>query len=115
MKTKSNVKRLRKILNVLSAALLVLCLILTVWLDRRKEAVRDQNEDLVATTVRIRYDILQMSDGMRGMLLAPDSAIERKRKFDADDDVAKAVTELKATLNNLPTVLESLSAIGEFD
>ena len=115
MKSKSKLKRVRQILNAVSALLLLASLVLTIWLDRRKEAVRDHNEDLAAATVRIRYDILQMSDGMRGMLLAPDSAVERKRKFDADEDVAKAVTEMKAALDGYPLVSQALSAIGEFD
>ncbi|MEO6003364.1 MAG: methyl-accepting chemotaxis protein [Opitutus sp.] len=115
MKTKTDARNLRRILNTLSAALLVACFALTFWLDHRKSQARDQNEQLAATTARIRYDVLEMSDGMRGMLLAPDSEVERKRKFGADEDITNAVTELKPQLGDYPDVLEALTTLQKFD
>lgn len=115
MKNTADSRRVRQILNGLTALLIVASFGLSYWLDQRKDNVRNENEKLTQTAQRIRYDMLQMSDGMRGMLLAPESAVERKRKFDADEDVAAAVAGMKEQLKNDPVVLAALSAIGEFD
>ena len=80
MKNTADSRRVRQILNGLTALLIVTSFGLSYWLDHRKDNVRTENEELTQTAERIRYDMLQMSDGMRGMLLAPESAVERKRK-----------------------------------
>jgi len=115
MKISKDSRNVRRILNGLTGLLVILSFALSLWLDHRKGKVRDENDRLTMTALRIRYDMLQMSDGMRGMLLAPDSAMERKRKFDADDNIVAAVTGLKEELRGEKELLAALTAIGEFD
>ena len=107
--------RVRRFFTGLIVVLVVLSLALTLWLNLQDTRIREHNAALTAATERIRYDMLQMSDGMRGMLLAPDSQTERKRKFDADEDIEKTVESLQAILQDDPEVAAAIGAVGEFD
>ena len=95
--------------------LVVLSFGLTFALNVREARVRELNTALGDATESIRYDMLQMSDGMRGMLLAPESTIEKKRKFDADEHVSATMERLKTELADAPDLKAALVAISEFD
>jgi len=115
MKSTKTSKRVRQLMSGLIIFLVVLSFGLTLGLNIRERRIQERNATLAAATDRIRYDMMKMSDGMRGMLLAPDSATEKKRKFDADDDVVATVENLKSQLADDPELLAALLAIGEFD
>ena len=64
--------------------------ILTV-LSRSVADLRDvvESDDMVAQKgLEIRYDMLTMSDAMRGYLLEPKNDAERQRKLDADAELS---------------------------
>ncbi len=115
MKSSKVTRRLRQLLSALTVILVVVSFALTLLLNLREARIREHNATLTAATERIRYDMLQMSDAMRGMLLAPDSAGERQRKLDADEDIATTVESLKPALAAEPGLLTALNALGEFD
>ena len=55
-----------------------------------------ERDDLIAQkALEIRYDMLTMSDAMRGYLLDPSKVEERQRKVDADNELSRDVEEIK--------------------
>ena len=64
---------------------------------------------------RLRYDILQMADAMRGIALDPSSRLERERKQAADDDLVQVMEESKTLLADYPDLKKAVAAIGEYD
>ncbi len=82
--------------------------------DHHETEAIERRERIFAVASRIRFDMLQMSDGMRGMLITTGDA-ERQRKLAADEDLVKVVTETKAFLHDDPELLRALEAVGDFD
>ena len=63
---------------------------------------------------KMEYNMLKMSDGLRGLLLEPDNKIEKKRKMEADDEFVKLSDEtIKLTDNK--DVKDLCIKIGEMD
>ena len=89
------------------------------WLERQAAATQTQalaqRERLLLTAQRLRFDMLGMSDGLRGLLLEPTSVEEKKRRQAADDDFIVAVEEAGKLLAGRPELLAALNAIGEND
>jgi methyl-accepting chemotaxis protein len=59
--------------------------------------------------------MMTMSDAMRGYLLNPSNQVEYKRKLAADDELGKVLEDLKATLAEMPSVLQRIAAIEAYD
>jgi len=94
-------------------------LAVTLWVETRSNsevaAALEEQGRLNDLAQRIRFDMLQMSDGLRGMLLNPNSEVEKARKLDADSDLVKAVEEAQSMLARQPELLQALTAIGDYD
>ena len=109
--------------------------ILTV-LSRSVDQLRDviESDDVVShKSLEIRYDMLQMSDAMRGFLLDPTNQLERQRKIDADNELSRDVEQIgkltddavithklqqaadldASTLNRLEDEISALTAAGK--
>jgi methyl-accepting chemotaxis protein len=97
----------------------VVGLALVVWVDVRSNhaeaQTREANRTLALLVDRIRYDMLQMSDGMRGLLIDSKNDTERERKLAADDDLSKAVAEIKTQLAKYPELVKLADAAGDYD
>jgi methyl-accepting chemotaxis protein len=63
----------------------------------------------------VELKMMTMSDAMRGYLLDPSKQVEYKRKLAADDELSKAVGELKGALAEMPSVLQRIAAIETYD
>jgi len=118
MKTRTIAQRLYVTLGTM-ACLLLAGLAITLWVEKRDSAaaakINDRKREILVTVEVLRYDTLEMSDALRGMLLNPHSELERKRKLDADDDLVKRSDQLKTMLANEPELLAAISAAAEFD
>ena len=114
MKNLPIAQRLLALLGALLAALL-LASALVVVAEVRDTATRNRRATAFSTADRIRYDMLQMSDAMRGMLLTSSPETERQRKLAADADLIKAVDEAKLLLADHPRLVRALDDIGDFD
>ncbi|MEY2881003.1 MAG: methyl-accepting chemotaxis sensory transducer [Verrucomicrobiota bacterium] len=75
----------------------------------------ERNILLVTGAAALRHDMLQMSDALRGLMLEPANAGERKRKLDADAHLVKTVDSLKPLLQGQPELLKAVAAVGAFD
>ena len=103
-------------------ALIILLSILGVavswWVEREGskiliEAVQ-KRERLLLTAERLRYDVLQISDAVRGILLDPKSDVDRKRRDNANEDLGRAFQESETLAAGEPEVLKALRAIVDF-
>ncbi|MFL5388595.1 MAG: hypothetical protein ACJ79C_07695, partial [Myxococcales bacterium] len=63
---------------------------------RRIEQIVNVYDLLQLKALKLRYDMLVMSDGMRGYMLNPLDATEHARKLEADRDFSKDVADMKA-------------------
>src|SRR3954467_2771868 len=63
---------------------------------RRIEQIVNVYDQLQLKALKLRYDMLVMSDGMRGYMLNPKDATEHARKLQADRDFSKDVADMKA-------------------
>ena len=106
----------------LSFALILLLSILGVvvswWVEREGSQIHveavQKRERLLLTAERLRYDILQISDAMRGILLDPKSDVDRRRKDAANEDLSTALRESESLVAAQPEVLKALRAIVDF-
>ncbi|HEV2694326.1 MAG TPA: methyl-accepting chemotaxis protein [Verrucomicrobiae bacterium] len=94
-------------------------LALKAWFDqsdsRSRHQVEERRQQVTATTAQMRLDLLQMSDGMRGMLLDPRNEQEKNRKLSADHDLDKQIDLLKSLLAGKPDLMAGIVAVADFD
>ena len=64
-----------------------------------------RDDEIAQDALALRYDMLEMSDAMRGYLLDPKNDAERKRKIAADDRLSAGVKEMLGL--SLPVSMES--------
>ncbi|HSH96598.1 MAG TPA: methyl-accepting chemotaxis protein [Roseimicrobium sp.] len=114
MKDRTIVQRLKATL-VLLVGLAVVAWFAEMLIANSLVTVEEEQTRLVAQVDRISYDMLQMSDALRGLLLSPTNTMERQRKLDADDDLVKAVNETRVLAAKHPELLSVLESIGEYD
>ncbi|MDB6174063.1 MAG: methyl-accepting chemotaxis sensory transducer [Chthoniobacteraceae bacterium] len=99
---------------------LVLCSdFITARVDQKASKIDSDaaalQEKLLGTAQRIRFDMLQMSDALRGILMDPKNELEKKRKLDADADLEHAAEELRPLVSQLPQLLKALDAVAQYD
>ncbi len=83
--------------------------------DEREGEVIDQRERLLDGATEIRYEMMVMSDAIRGMLLDPAHTTERDRKRGADEAVLKTFEKMKPTMQGHPAMLRAAQAIADYD
>jgi len=77
-----------------------------------KHALENAEDENVA--LRMRYDILQMGDGVRGVMLDPKNAAEKAYKEQADQSYGKYAEELKKTTDD-KEVLDGIQKAADLD
>lgn len=65
-------------------------------------------------TSNLEYDMLQMSDALRGLLLEPNNRLERQRKLDADSNFVKVIKDLDSITDN-QEIKDTIVKISEMD
>jgi methyl-accepting chemotaxis protein len=92
---------------------------LKVWFERHEavnhQALEDRKREISVAAANIRFDMLEMSDALRGMLLNPKSELEKNRKLAADEHLVKRAESLKTLLSGKPELLAGINAVAEFD
>jgi len=84
-------------LRTSSAALIVLLLIgvgLALWVEKSRSSATHLSDQRTAAADRIRYNLLQVSDAIRGLLLDPKNELDRKRLASADKDSFAALESI---------------------
>jgi methyl-accepting chemotaxis protein WspA len=97
-------------------ALILVGIILLVRADRREVGAADQHDELLVAAAEIRYEMLEASDVLRGLLLESGSETERQRKVASDARIAKTVAGTRELLqHHRPEIGRAFEAIVEFD
>jgi methyl-accepting chemotaxis protein WspA len=68
----------------------------------------DQRNQIETATANIRFDALQISDALRGVLLDPTNQALRGRRLTADERIAKQIESLKIWFQSRPELLHSV-------
>ncbi|MEI7728813.1 MAG: methyl-accepting chemotaxis protein [Verrucomicrobiota bacterium] len=118
MKTLTIAQRLKVTLGII-IGLLLAGFILTAWMQSRideaeKQAVH-QRDTLLRNTALIRLIMMDTSDALRGLLLDPQAAAEKKRKLDGDALMAKIVEETKPLVKDQPGLSKAMIDLENFD
>ena len=80
---------------LLGAAVSVAVLQLLTTSIRQLENVVEVSDTIRQQGLKLRFDMMTMSDGIRGYLIDPSDKNELKRKKDADDEFLKDVTKIQ--------------------
>ncbi|MBI3414701.1 MAG: methyl-accepting chemotaxis protein [Verrucomicrobia bacterium] len=102
-------------LNVLLVAALTLFWWMETEIAQARSNAMSRREQLLIAAERVRYDMLEMSDALRGLLLDPKNEAERRRKLAADEDLLRAASEMRPLLAEQPDLLKALEAVTAFD
>jgi methyl-accepting chemotaxis protein len=81
----------------------------------REQEAGERRDAALQQAERIRYAMLGMGYGMRGLLVSATPEAEQKYKDDADEDFLKAVADARKIIGDRPDLLAALEAIAEFD
>jgi methyl-accepting chemotaxis protein WspA len=114
MKNWTIIRRLHATLALI-ILLSLLGVALLVGLEEKVSRVRSEGDHLLLIAEQLRYNMLQMSDALRGHLLDPQNELEIKRKHQADAELEKILAEAASLLSADPALLQALNAIGDFD
>jgi methyl-accepting chemotaxis protein WspA len=83
--------------------------------DQRESDVLDQRERLLDGGATIRYEMMVMSDALRGLLLDPTHVSERERKRTADDNFSKTLERIKPLMQDHPALQRAAQAVADYD
>jgi len=83
--------------------------------DTREATATEQHERYSTAAAELRYDLITMSDALRGLLIDPASEKDRARKESVDRSFRKAINDLKSTVADRPELLRAVAAIADFD
>ena len=104
----------------LNTTLLMLILVLlagvalALWVAEARVAASQRSEQLSAVRDRIRYDVVLVSDTVRGLILDPKNEAERKQKRDAEDDLAATLGSIPATYSSYLPLMMIVNNLRQF-
>lgn len=87
---------------------------LAFWGERAGSGAAEDQAKLAAGADRIRNDLVQMSETLRGLLLEPKDEVDKKRLRDAESDLTTTVDALQGLFAERPGVVKSLKNIRSF-
>src|SRR5256885_73907 len=100
MKPMSIWQRLTTALAVLVVLLIIGCG-LALWIEKASTTANLESRDLAEKYERISFDLVLMSDAVRGSLLEIKGESEKKRR-DAEDDLMSNLNAIKTQLADRP-------------
>jgi methyl-accepting chemotaxis protein WspA len=107
----------QRLLSLIAALLAVLAIGAVVFLraDHQEAQALERRSRFEGVATRLRLDMLQMSDAMRGQLLEPTNTVERERKAASDADLARTLEENSRLVVDRPDLAQMLQAVADFD
>jgi methyl-accepting chemotaxis protein WspA len=99
---------------ILLVVLLLAGVGLTLWVERTRSAAMDRSDKLSVYKDRIFYDVLAMSDSLRGLLLDPKSQTETKRTKVAQEDLASNLTAIEREYVDYRDLVKSVKELRDF-
>lgn len=83
--------------------------------DTQETTAVEQHERYSVAAASLQYNLLAMSDALRGRLIDPASAKDRARKDSADHNFKATLTALQSALTGQPELLKAAQAVADFD
>jgi methyl-accepting chemotaxis protein WspA len=108
------------LLQRLNTALMLMILLLLVagglalWIEKTSQATEINSAVLSGAKDRIYYDVASLSESIRGLLLDPRNAAEKKRRTEAEEDLKANFKNPPDTVKEHPQLLGTLEALREF-
>lgn len=87
---------------------------LAVWGVQTRSRAVEENARLAEDANRLRLDLIQMSDALRGQLLDPKHDLYPARRRAAYEDFKKTVVELKSAYVHRPALVAALESLSTF-
>src|ERR1019366_4857307 len=87
---------------------------LALWVASARSASAHRSDQLSAAKDRIAYDVVLISDTVRGLLLDPRNEPEKRRKHEAEADLASRLTFIQREYSQYPDLMHSVSNLLEF-
>ena len=104
-------------LNTAFGLLIVLLLAgvgLALWVSDARSTAAHRTDLLSAAKDRIAYDVVSLSDTVRGLLLDPRNAAEKRRKDEAEEDLASQLKFIRTEYRDYPDLMHSVSNLSEY-
>jgi methyl-accepting chemotaxis protein WspA len=104
----------------LNAALLLLILLLlasvglALWVAETRLAATQRSEQLSVARDRIRYDVVAISDTVRGLLLDPKNEAEKRQKREAEEDLAVSLNAIPSVYTNHFVLMTMVNNLRDF-
>ena len=87
---------------------------LALWVASARSAAACRSGELSAAKDRIAYNVVFISDTVRGLLLDPKNEAEKRRKHDAEMDLALQLKFIQSEFSEYPDLMRSVSNLSEF-
>jgi methyl-accepting chemotaxis protein WspA len=113
MKTATIWQRLNTAFWVL-IVLLLASVGLALWVASVRSAAAHRSDELSAAKDRIAYDVVFISDTVRGLLLDPKNDAEKRRKQEAEADLGSRLKLIQGEFSDYPDLIRSISDLSEF-
>jgi methyl-accepting chemotaxis protein WspA len=94
--------------------LLLAGVVLAWWVAYACSAIAHRTDELAAAKERISYDVVFISDTVRGLLLDPKNAGENQRKGEAEDDLTSQLNIIQTEFPDYPDLMRSVRNLSEF-
>jgi methyl-accepting chemotaxis protein WspA len=87
---------------------------LALWVASARSAGVHRSDQLSAAKDRIAYDAVLISDTVRGLLLDPKNDPEKRRKHEAEVDLASQLASIEHDFARYPDLMRSVANLREF-
>ncbi|MGD0259448.1 MAG: methyl-accepting chemotaxis protein [Verrucomicrobiota bacterium] len=87
---------------------------LALWVAAARSAAVHRSDQLSAAKDRIAYDVVLISDTVRGLLLDPKNDSEKRRKHEAEADLASQLNFIQREFSKYPDLMHSVGNLREF-
>ncbi|MDB6016798.1 MAG: chemotaxis sensory transducer [Pedosphaera sp.] len=104
-------------LNTSLAILIVLLLVgagLAWWVEHARSLANHSGDELISDAARVRLQLAQMNDALRGLLLDPRNELEIKRSEDAQRELNTVLGQMQSSFTNYVGLMASLDRIGDY-
>jgi methyl-accepting chemotaxis protein WspA len=85
-----------------------------LWVSSARSAEVHRSDQLSAAKDRIAYDVVFISDTVRGLLLDPRNLAEKRRKSEAEADLVSRLKFIQSEFPDYPDLMHSVSTLSEF-
>ena len=95
-------------------AMLLASVLLNKWVESARAVGAGRSAELSKARYIIEYDVVFISETVRGLLLDPRNETEKQRQHDAEKDLAEQFRIIQSNYPDYPNLLQSVSKLSQF-